>query len=148
MTETQFADQAFAFGEEYTYVVRAVSLGTGGNPVESLNSNSAQITPVDKFAPATPGRISVGPATNRLSIFWAANTERDVVGYNLYRSTDANLPLDQWTKTQPRALDRTTYQRLRADGHQVFLLLTAVDSAGNVSKPSEVAPKPSPKWPS
>ncbi|HEX8686462.1 MAG TPA: fibronectin type III domain-containing protein, partial [Pyrinomonadaceae bacterium] len=41
---TSFADKTFAFGEEYVYVVRAVSLGTGGEPVESLNSNPVEAT--------------------------------------------------------------------------------------------------------
>jgi len=140
LTETQFADQSFAFGEEYVYVVRAVSLGTGGQSVESLNSNSAQITPVDKFAPAAPSGVTVGPAGGRLSIFWAANVERDVAGYHLYRSTDADLPLDGWTKLNRTLLDRTTYQDDSVQsGVKYFYYLTAVDSAGNVSQPSDVA---------
>lgn len=140
LTETQFADQSFAFGEEYTYVVRAVSLGTGGQSVESLNSNTAQIAPVDRFAPAAPSGVTVGPAGGRLSVFWAANVERDVAGYNLYRSTDSNLSPEQWTKLNRALLERTTYQDDSVQtGVKYFYYLTAVDSAGNVSKPSDVA---------
>ncbi|HEX8338411.1 MAG TPA: fibronectin type III domain-containing protein, partial [Pyrinomonadaceae bacterium] len=51
---TSFADQTFAFGEEYVYVVRAVSLGTGGAPVESLNSNALVVKPLDTFPPSAP----------------------------------------------------------------------------------------------
>src|SRR5438094_8065601 len=37
---TQYQDRSFKFGEKYTYVVRAISLGTLARPVESLDSNS------------------------------------------------------------------------------------------------------------
>src|SRR5205085_566244 len=30
VTETRYSDQTFKFGEEYNYVVRSISLGTGG----------------------------------------------------------------------------------------------------------------------
>ena len=142
---TQFADQTFTFGEEYVYVVRAVSLGTGGNPVESLNSNSVSITPRDIFKPTPPGGVTAASASGRISIFWAANPERDVAGYNLYRSTDPNAPLESWTKLNRTLLDRTTFQDDSVQaGVKYFYYLTAVDNVGNVSKPSEVASETAP----
>jgi hypothetical protein len=57
---TSFADQTFAFGEEYVYVVRAVSLGTGGEPVESLNSNPVEVKPRSS---SPPTRSATSPAT-------------------------------------------------------------------------------------
>src|SRR5687768_9087259 len=62
VTANSFADQTFAFGEEYVYVVRAVSLGTGGEPVESLNSNPVSVRPVDTFPPAPPKGLTVAAA--------------------------------------------------------------------------------------
>ena len=84
----------FKFGNEYRYVVRAVSLGTGGAQVESLNSNAVPAQPRDMFAPAPPERPSIAPdpSFGRLAIFFAANKETDIAGYNIYRSTDPNLP--------------------------------------------------------
>jgi hypothetical protein len=140
LTATQFADQSFTFGEEYVYVVRAVSLGTGGNPVESLNSNQAAIAPRDTFRPKAPDGVQVGPAPGRLSVFWAANAERDVAGYNLFRSTDSTLPPGSWTKLNRSLLDRTTYQDDSVQaGVKYFYYLTAVDTSGNESLPSDVA---------
>jgi len=140
LTATTFADQTFSFGEEYVYVVRAVSLGTGGEPVESLNSNSVTVRPLDTFAPAAPGKVTaVGSATPpRMNIFFPTNTEKDLAGYNLYRSEDPNLP-KPWTKLNRNLLDRTTYQDEAVQaGKKYFYYVTAVDNAGNESQPSDV----------
>ena len=138
---TSFADQTFSFGEEYVYVVRAVSLGTGGEPVESLNSNQVTVKPPDVFPPAPPAGLTVAasPAPLRVSVFFAANRERDVKGYNLYRSTDPDLPKERWTKLNRELLDRTTFQdEAVQSGQRYYYYVTAVDSAGNVSRPSDV----------
>ena len=137
--ETSYADQSFRFGEEYTYVVRAVSLGTGGAQVESLNSNAISLAPKDIFAPSAPTHITAAAAPNRLSLFWPANPERDVAGYNIYRATDPNLPKDAWTKLNRTLYERTTYQDEAVEsGRRYYYYLTAVDTSGNVSAPSEV----------
>jgi hypothetical protein len=135
----QFADKNFNFGEQYSYIVRAVSLGTGGAQVESLNSNEVAVAPLDKYPPSAPTSITVAAAPSRLSLFFPANPERDVAGYNIYRSTDPNLPKDQWTKLNSTLLTRTTYQdEMVESGRRYYYYLTAVDATGNVSAPSEV----------
>ena len=138
---TEYADKNFQFGNNYRYIVRSVSLGTGGAQVESLNSNSVPVAARDVFAPAPPERPSIAPdpSFGRLAIFFAANKESDIAGYNLYRSTDPNLPKDQWTKLNQSLLTRTTYQDERVEsGKTYYYYLTAVDQAGNVSQPSAV----------
>jgi fibronectin type 3 domain-containing protein len=138
-TETSYSDQTFSFGEEYVYLVRAVSLGTGGAQVESLNSNAISITPKDVFKPAAPNAITVAAVPGKLSLFWPANQERDVAGYNIYRATDPNLPKDKWTKLNRALYERTTYQDEAVEaGTRYYYYLTAVDTAGNESPPSEV----------
>src|ERR1043165_3431469 len=59
---TEYADKTFQFGNNYRYIVRAVSLGTGGAQVESLNSNAVNVQPQDVFPPAAPERPSVAAA--------------------------------------------------------------------------------------
>jgi predicted phage tail protein len=138
---TEYADKNFQFGHNYRYVVRSVSLGTGGAQVESLNSNSVPVVARDIFPPAAPERPSIAPdpSFGRLAIFFAANKEPDIAGYNLYRSTDPNLPKDQWTKLNQALLTRTTYQDERVEsGKTYYYYLTAVDQSGNVSPPSDV----------
>lgn len=138
---TEYADKNFQFGNTYRYLVRSVSLGTGGAQVESLNSNPVEVAARDVFAPAPPERPSIAPdpSFGRLAIFFAANKEADIAGYNIYRSTDPNLPKEQWTRLNQSLLTRTTYQDERVEAGKTYhYYLTAVDQAGNVSQPSEV----------
>lgn len=136
---TQFADKNFSFGEQYTYLVRSVSLGTGGAQVESLNSNALRVAPTDKYPPSAPTSLTIAAAPSRLSIFFPANPERDVAGYHIYRSLDPALPKGSWTKLGDAPLTRTTYQdEMVESGKRYYYYLTAVDAAGNVSAPSEV----------
>lgn len=142
---TRYSDQTFHFGEDYNYIVRAVSLGTGGDQVESLNSNSIRVTPVDTFRPSAPERISIAPSTGRLAIFFTASPERDVVGYYIYRSSDPNLPKERWTLVTPNLLTRTTFQDETVEsGKRYYYYVVAVDAAGNQSLPSNTESEPAP----
>jgi hypothetical protein len=145
---TEYADKNFQFGKEYRYLVRAVSLGTGGAQVESLNSNAVSVSPQDVFPPAAPERPSVAapePASARLAIFFAANKEPDIAGYNLYRSTNPDLPKQNWTKLNQTLLTRTTFQDDRVEpGRTYYYYVVAVDKTGNVSPPSEVGSERAP----
>lgn len=135
----QYQDRNFKFGETYRYIVRAVSLGTEGGQVESLNSNSISVSPIDTFAPSAPASITVAAAPGRLSVFFPANPEPDIAGYNIYRSTDPDLPKDRWDKLNAELLTRTTFQDEKVEsGRRYYYYLTAVDQAGNVSPLSEV----------
>jgi fibronectin type 3 domain-containing protein len=119
--------------------VRSVSLGTNGAQVESLNSNTVPAEPKDAFAPAAPGPVTIAAAPGRLSLFFPANAERDVAGYNIYRSTDPNLPPDRWTKLNDAPLTRTTFQDETVEaGKRYYYYVTAIDTSGNISRPSEV----------
>lgn len=136
---TQYQDKNFKPGETYHYVVRSVSLGTEGAQVESLNSNVVSISPRDIFPPSAPTSITVAAAPGRLSIFFPANPEGDVAGYNIYRSTDPDLPLDRWTRLNATLLTKTTFQDEKVEsGRRYYYYLVAVDTAGNLSPRSEV----------
>jgi fibronectin type 3 domain-containing protein len=142
---TQYQDKNFKFGSNYRYLVRAVSLGSEGAQVESLNSNSIQVSPRDTFAPSAPAGISVAQAPGRLSIFFAANPEPDIAGYNVYRSTDPDAPKTNWTKLNQTLLTRTTFTDDKVEsGRKYYYYLTAVDLAGNSSPPSEVKSETAP----
>jgi len=136
---TQFVDKNFKFGQDYKYLLRSVSLGTEGAQVESLNSNMLAVSPRDIFKPSAPAAITIVGAPGRLSIFFPANPEPDVAGYNIYRSTDPDLPKDRWAKLNSTLLTKTTFQDQNVEsGKKYYYDLTAVDQAGNVSSPSEV----------
>ena len=131
---TQFLDKNFKFGDNYRYVVRSVSLGTEGAQVESLNSNAVSISPRDTFAPAVPEPLTLAPAAGRISGFFPANTEADLAGYNIYRSTDPNLPKDKWNKLNSALLTKTTFVDDKVEsGKTYYYYVTAVDQTGNES---------------
>ena len=139
ITATRYEDRTFKFGGKYVYIVRSVSLGTEGQPLESQDSNSIQLAPVDTYPPAAPEKLSIGPSPGKLSIFWLANSEPDLAGYYLYRSPDPNLPKDKWTKLTPTLATKTTFTDENVEpGKTYYYYVVAVDTAGNTSPLSEV----------
>ena len=134
-----FDDKFFDFGKEYYYFVRAVSVGTQAEPIESAESNVAKFTAVDTFAPTPPASITVAAAPTTISIFWAVNIEKDVVGYKIYRSEDKEIPKDKWLLLAPQLLKTNTFQDTKVEsGKTYYYYLTATDKFANVSEPSEV----------
>jgi hypothetical protein len=139
VTGTEYRDEFFDFGKQYFYFVRAVSAGTEAVPIESGESNIVKIKPVDTFPPSAPSAITLAAGQNVISIFFAVNPEKDIAGYKIYRSTDAELSKDQWTLLTPTLQKENTFQDARVEaGKKYFYFITATDTAGNVSDPSEV----------
>lgn len=139
ITKTEFADEFFDFKTKYFYFVRTVSLGSNGEPVESAESNRAEVTPKDMFAPSAPTAITIAAAPSSLSVFFAVNPEKDVAGYRIYRSENPNLPKSAWQLLTKDLLTTNTFQDTKIEsGKTYYYYLTAVDTAGNVSEPSEV----------
>lgn len=139
ITKNQFTDDFFEFGKTYNYFVRTVSLGNNGAPVESLDSNEITLNPKDVFAPSAPSAITMAAAPGNLSIFFAVNPEKDIAGYNIYRSTNSNLPKNQWQLLTKDLLTTNTYQDKTVESGKIYYYyLIAVDTAGNISEPSEI----------
>jgi hypothetical protein len=134
-----FDDEFFEFDKQLFYFVRAVSVGTGGEPVESSESNILQILPKDTFPPGPPAAITLAATPTTISIFFATNPEKDVVGYRIYRSEDANLDKTKWELLTTEILATNTFQDSRVEsGKTYYYYLTALDKAGNISEPSDV----------
>lgn len=138
VTTTSFDDEFFDFGKDYYYFVRAVSVGTQADPVESSESNILKFKAIDTFAPSSPSAITLAAGQNLISIFFAINPEKDVVGYTIYRTTDATTDKATWELLTPELLKTNTFQDSKVEsGKTYFYYLTATDKAGNVSEPSE-----------
>ena len=139
VNDTDFGDEFFEFGKEYSYFVRAVSLGSGGVPTESGESNIVAVTPVDSFAPSPPAAITLAASPTSISIFFAVNPEKDISGYKIYRSTDPAQDKASWTLLTSELLKTNTFQDTRVEsGRTYYYYLTATDNAGNISQPSDV----------
>lgn len=145
VTGTEFADSFFDFGQKYKYVIRTVSLGSNGEPVESLDSAAAIASPIDNFAPSAPEAITIAAAPNNISIFFAVNPEKDIAGYRIYRTEDQNIPKPEWKLLTPTLLTTNTFQDKTVEsGKTYYYYLTAVDKAGNVSAESEIVSEKAP----
>jgi fibronectin type 3 domain-containing protein len=139
VTGTQYSDEFFEFGKDYYYFVRSVSSGTGSVPIESSESNIVHVKPIDVFPPSAPAAITLAAGQNIISIFFAVNPEKDIAGYKIYRSADANKPKPEWEILTPELLKTNTFQDTRvSSGTRYYYYITAIDSTGNVSDPSEI----------
>ena len=138
LTATHFDDKTFKFGEKYDYTVRAVSLGTEAKQVESFDSSKVHVEPIDKYPPAPPVLSPPNAIPGRIALFWAANSEPDIAGYLLYRSTDPNMA-KPWMKLTSEVYTKITFQDTNVEtGKTYYYYVIAIDMAGNQSKPSNV----------
>lgn len=137
--QATFADRTFEFAKEYFYFVRAVSVGTGGEPVESLESPIVSVRPVDTFAPSPPASITIAATPTTISLFFPPNPEADVVGYRVYRTLDHDKAKAEWEQLTKDLLTANTFIDNRVESGKTYhYYLTATDKFGNVSSPSEV----------
>lgn len=139
VTKSEFADENFEFGKKYYYFVRAVSVGSQAEPVESAESPIVSLETIDKFPPSAPTAITLGVGQNMISIFFAVNPETDIAGYSIYRSTDENLDKAKWELITPELLKTNTFQDKTVEsGKTYFYYITATDKYKNISEPSDV----------
>src|SRR5215210_8238177 len=97
----------------------------------------APVSPPDTTPPARPQGLSATASNASVSLTWTANTEPDLAGYNVHRSTSSPVvtsgtPLNGATAlTSPSYVDSTA-----ANGTTYYYAVVAVDVFGNRSAPS------------
>jgi hypothetical protein len=79
----RYVDISAQYETKYTYMVTAQK-----GAVESLPSKPVMISVVDKFAPAIPTGLSALAGPDEVNLAWQRNTESDLQGYYVYRSTN------------------------------------------------------------
>jgi len=131
--EPQYLDGDFEFGHAYTYEVRAL-FKAGGTIAESESSQPYEVIPRDVFPPARPTGLTALYTAGAVELVWAANTEKDLAGYYVYRRENG-----EETKKLKKDLLRTPLLRDASvqPGHTYFYQVTAVDLSNNESQPSE-----------
>ena len=68
-----------------------------------------------------------------------SNNPRDLIGYHVYRSTDPNLPKDQWFRVTDSPIpDNNFTDKGLEPGKKYYYYVTAVYEGGVESCPSEV----------
>lgn len=85
--------------------------------------------------PYTPNQSFTDHAGNRHD----QNPLKDFAGYNIYRSADKDVPLDQWEKRNVELLKTTEFKDEGVESGEVyFYYVRAVDSNGTESAPGEI----------
>jgi fibronectin type 3 domain-containing protein len=93
----------------------------------------------DVAAPAAPVGLTAVPATQKVMLEWSANTEADLAGYNLYRSTTTPVLLANPLNGASLLTTTTFVDDGLTNGVTYHYVVTAVDIFGNVSLPSNDA---------
>lgn len=98
-----------------------------------------KLTQVDadgaESAPVTPKTTFIDHAGNTHE----QNPLVDFAGYNMYRSADRNVPLDQWERRNTNPIPTTEYKDEGVSSGEIyFYYVRAVDSRGTESAPSEI----------
>lgn len=67
------------------------------------------------------------------------NPLQDFVGYNMYRSADKDVPLDQWERRNKEPIPTNEYKDEGVESGEIYYYyVRAVDSKGNESAPGEI----------
>ncbi len=115
--EGNFNDPTAAIGERYFYKL---------TQVDADGNESAPITPKSAFVDHAGNKFEQNPLV-------------DFVGYNMYRSADKNVPLEQWERRNKEPIPTTEFKDEGVQSGEInFYYVRAVDSKGNESAPGEV----------
>jgi hypothetical protein len=141
-------DHTAQMGESYRYTaqrVRAVSLGSHALELRSPVSQPVTVAMRDIFPPHPPSGLEAVPggataADRSIDLSWSPNTEADLAGYIVYRQEIDSKGEAAGTATRlnatpvvgPAYRDQTAIA-----GHRYAYRVTAVDTAGNESAPSD-----------
>ena len=83
----EWTDTSTEFGKPYFYEVQSLVDVGDQKFAESDLSAPSDITPMDVFPPAVPTGLRADAAPGSMELVWDRNTEPDLAGYRIYRST-------------------------------------------------------------
>ena len=117
IAEGNFNDPAAEPGTRYFYKL---------TQVYADGSESAPVTPQTTFTDHAGNQYEQNPLS-------------DFAGYNIYRSADKDVPLDQWERRNAEPLPTTEFKDEGVESGEVyFYYIRAVDSRGTESAPGEI----------
>ncbi len=112
-----FNDTAAEIGQRYFYKL---------TQVDAEGNESQPVTPQTTF-------------TDHAGNVHAQNPLADFAGYNMYRSADKNVPLEEWERRNEAPIPTLEYKDEGVESGEIyFYYVRAVDSSGNESAPGEI----------
>lgn len=112
-----FNDQAAEIGKHYFYKL---------TEVDSRGGEGAPYAPKSTFTDHAGNEFTQNPLA-------------DFAGYNMYRSADPNIPLDQWERRNFEPIPITEYRDEGVKSGEIYYYyVRAVDSKGVESAPGEI----------
>ncbi|MEU6925745.1 PA14 domain-containing protein [Streptomyces sp. NPDC046631] len=139
-TSTSYTDTTVPKdGNVYYYEVRAYD--KAGNA--SSGTADLGITTLDRTAPAAPKGVEDNWAMghpDKITLYWDSNTESDLAGYRVYRSTSSPVALTPENRLTGDTLSGGGYSGpLPQTGDVYYYVVTAVDTHGHESAASGTA---------
>jgi hypothetical protein len=127
--QPSWTDFGAEFGTHYIYQVKTIIKLPNSAEAESDPSEETGITPIDVFPPAVPAGLNAVAAPNSIELSWEGDTEPDLAGYFIYRSTGAG-PFAKIGElvSIPSYSDRTAEH-----GKTYRYEVSAIDKTGNES---------------
>jgi fibronectin type 3 domain-containing protein len=124
---SNYNDNTVVSGTTYYYVVRAVD----AIPNESGNSNQASAMSIDTTPPAAPTGLVATAGVSTVSLDWNNNTESDLAGYYVYRSTTSG---GTYARLNGTLLSSSNYtDNSVTNGTTYYYIVTAADHSSNES---------------
>ena len=136
LQKPEFRDNNFLFGTTYRYYVRAVLESTP--PVESDDSETAEVIAKDVFPPAPPSGLTAIGGPGFIALSWEPGREPDLAGYRIWRRPAGEgdfVPVASLSATDSSFSDAKVEK-----GRKYDYAITALDNAGNESRKSAAVP--------
>lgn len=139
-------DTSIHFGQSYEYTAQRVVQVALATPegkqtfeMEGPVSPPVRISVIDRFPPAVPQDLAAVyvPEQHSIDLSWQPDTEPDLAGYIVYRSTDGN----NWVRLSgPAPVGGPAYRDPTVERGQVYrYAVSAIDQTGHESKRSSEA---------
>jgi fibronectin type 3 domain-containing protein len=128
-TAPEYLDASAEFGKTYTYQVLAFAALAPLKEAQSDLSEEKTILYKDEFPPAAPAGLTATPSPASVELSWDANTEPDLAGYRVYRSTAGGAFEKVGDVNEIPAYSDHAVER----GKTYRYMVTALDKAGNES---------------